>query len=179
VWCARQEDIEFILKRCKNCTLNQPATTKAPLVPIISRRVQIDLINQSPLNQFSSILKSKYNIQLERLEKRQQHVVPPWWIPPFTCIEESPEATSRRMLCIYIDGSGIDGHVGAAAVAPMLQLRNVCTKRMEYMGTSTTSTVYAAELRGFQIVLDVHATTNTPSKCTVFTDNQNQNHSGP
>jgi ribonuclease HI len=138
---------------------------------------------QSPLNQFSSILKSKYNIQLKRLEKRQQHVVPPWWIPPFTCIDETPEeavkqhdATDRRMLCIYTDGSGIDGHVSAAAVAPMLQLGDVCTKRMEYMGKSTTSTVYAAELRGielaFQIVLDVHATTNTPSKCTVFTDNQ-------
>jgi ribonuclease HI len=44
------------------------------------------------------------------------------------------------------------------------------------MGTSATSTVYAAELRGmelaFQIALDIHAKTNTPSKCTVFTDNQ-------
>jgi hypothetical protein len=41
---------------------------------------------QSPLKRFSSILESKYNIQLDRLEKRQQHIVPPWWIPPFTCI---------------------------------------------------------------------------------------------
>ncbi|OBT42250.1 hypothetical protein VE00_07769 [Pseudogymnoascus sp. WSF 3629] len=32
---------------------------------------------QSPLDQFSSILKSKYNIQLDRLEKRQRHIVPP------------------------------------------------------------------------------------------------------
>jgi hypothetical protein len=47
---------------------------------------------------------------------------------------------------------------------------------MEYMGKSTTSTVYVAELRGmelaFQRALDVHATTNTPDRCTVFTDNE-------
>jgi hypothetical protein len=45
----KREDVEFILKRCKNCTLNRPNTTKAPLVPIISgrawERVQIDLID--------------------------------------------------------------------------------------------------------------------------------------
>ena len=56
------------------------------------------------------------------------------------------------------------------------KLRGIQTKRAEYMGTSTTSTVYAAELSGmelaFQIVLDVRATTNTPGKCTIFTGNQ-------
>jgi hypothetical protein len=31
----KREDVEFILKQCKNCTLNRPNTTKAPLVPII------------------------------------------------------------------------------------------------------------------------------------------------
>ena len=44
------------------------------------------------------------------------------------------------------------------------------------MGISATPTVYAAEPRGiklaFQIALDIYATTNTPCKCTIFTDNQ-------
>jgi hypothetical protein len=34
----KRKDVEFILKRCKNCTLNRPNITKAPLVPIISGR---------------------------------------------------------------------------------------------------------------------------------------------
>jgi hypothetical protein len=109
--------------------------------------------------------------------------VPPWWTLPFTCIAESPEdaikqhdATKTGTLSIYTDGSSIDGHVGAAAIAPALQLQGCRAKRTEYMGKSTTCTVYAAELRGielaFQIALDVHAATNAPGKCTVFTDNQ-------
>jgi hypothetical protein len=61
-------------------------------------------------------------------------------------------------------------------VALALHLDNICTKRTEYISRLTTSTVYAAELRGivlaFQIALDVYAITNTPSKCVVFTDNQ-------
>ena len=138
---------------------------------------------QSPLNQFSSILERKYNLQLDRLEKRQPYIVPPWWIPPFTRIAESPElavkehdATEPATLAFYTDGSGINGHVGAAAVAPMLRLPDIRTKRMEYMGKSTTSTVYAAELKGIQlalqIALDAHAITNAPGKCTIYIDNQ-------
>jgi hypothetical protein len=61
----KREDVEFILKQCKNCTLNRPNTTKAPLVPIISRRawerVQIDLIDMchEPSGQYKWILHIK------------------------------------------------------------------------------------------------------------------------
>ena len=139
--------------------------------------------NRSPLDRLSNLLENKYNIHLDRLEMRQPHVVPPWWTPPFTRIDKSPEeaieqhqATDPRTLRIYTDGSGIDGHVRAAAVAPAVLVPGIPATRMEYMGTAATSTVYAAELRGialaFQIALDVHAKTNIPGKCTIFTDNQ-------
>ena len=138
---------------------------------------------KSPLNALSDVLRSKYDIRLDRLEKRRAHVIPPWWNPPDTHIAESPEAaiqehdnTEPDTFCIYTDRSGIDGHAGAAAVAPALQSMDIRSTRMEYMGKLTTSTVYSAELRGmkmaFQIALDVASATIAPSKCTVFTDNQ-------
>jgi hypothetical protein len=57
-----RQEVAFVIKLCKNCALNRPAATKAPLVPIISgrawERVQIDLIDMrhEPSGQFKWIL---------------------------------------------------------------------------------------------------------------------------
>lgn len=72
-WAASQQkyyginrqEVAFVLKLCKNCALNKPAATKAPLVLIITRRawerVKIDLIDtrHEPSGQFKWILHIK------------------------------------------------------------------------------------------------------------------------
>ena len=110
-------------------------------------------------------------------------MVPPWWTPPVTHIDKTAEdaikrydATDLRTLRVYTDGSGIDGHVGAATVVLDMLITDILAKRTEHIGTATTSTVYAAELRGIglglQIALNVQAKTDTPGQCIIFTDNQ-------
>jgi ribonuclease HI len=148
----------------------------------IPRRVPQALDKQSPLDRLSSILTHKHAVHLDRLETRQPHVVPPWWTTPAVRINPSAKdaiqehnATDLGTIRVYTDGSAINGHVGAAAVTLACQ-GDIARKRVEYMGPSTTSTVYAAELRGLvlalQIVLQIHESARHPGKCAIFTDNQ-------
>jgi ribonuclease HI len=112
-----------------------------------------------------------------------QHVAPPWWVPPQTNLAETSELAIKQhdaqetdALRIYTDDSGINGHVGAAAVTLSDESHPAGHKKTESMGKATTSTVYAAELKGIhlalQIALDIHTSADPCRKCDIFTDNQ-------
>ncbi|KAF1730576.1 hypothetical protein CRV24_008645 [Beauveria bassiana] len=112
----------------------------------------------SPLDRSSTILDDRFGVQLNQLENWKPHVVPPWDIR------------------IYTDGSGINGHVGAAAVAPELRLDGISARRTQYVGTWDVSTVFAAELHqldlALQAVVDVNRAGASPGRCVIFADDQ-------
>ena len=148
--------------------------------PLYDDMAASDNVFLGPLDKLSNILEQKYDVQIGRLEKRQPHVVPPWWTPPCIRISDCAEDAIKehnameQTIRLYTDGSGIDGHVGAAAV--LLQIDGTFFRRMQYMGTADVSTVYAAELKGLvlalQIILDIHTIGISPRRCAIFTDNQ-------
>ncbi|KAJ6436935.1 ebs-bah-phd domain-containing protein [Purpureocillium lavendulum] len=108
-------------------------------------------------------------------------VAPPWWQGPQTYIEDTAEGARKKHLAllrqekaalhIYTDGSGINGQIGAAAVCPTIQ-----QTRSSYMGTEDVSTVYAGELQGISLALDIaqrdRAEGYRLSKVVIYTDNQ-------
>jgi hypothetical protein len=83
-------------------------------------------------------------------------------------------ATESAALWVHTDGSGIDGHVGAAVIAPM-------GARSKYSGEENNIHGHVNHLYRISsgahrnragVLRDVHARTNSPMKCIDFTDNQ-------
>ncbi len=141
------------------------------------------------LRQRSSLerLQIRYQEQLRlpqgvKLEHKSPYIVPSWWDPPATHIADNAEKAVRthdiNALCrdrgtleIYMDGSAIGGHVGAAAVASGIAQAQKC-----YMGTDETFTVYAAELQGLVMATSLarRARHNDPDiwAVNIYSDNQ-------
>lgn len=112
------------------------------------------------------------------IETIQPYPFPPWWIPPFTIKIEIDKKTARRMhdatrhtpdtICIYTDGSGIDGHIGAAAVS----LQTACISR-RYLRTDDEHNVYIAEIAGLELATEIaRATPLSFTKCVIYMDSQ-------
>jgi ribonuclease HI len=78
---------------------------------------------------------------------------------------------SGRCLSIYTDSSGIDSETGAAAVCPIIQ-----ETRSAHMSANTISTVYAAELQGISLALQIAETYaergGKRRDIAIYTDNQ-------
>jgi len=137
--------------------------------------------NISPRRAIQKAIRDEGGFDLEKMEAITPHVVPPWWTGPETFIEESVEKAQARhqystsnepdTLHIYTDGSGINGHIGAAAVCTTInQTKNA------YMGDDSVSTVYAGELQGISLALQLAREDrdrgNARKKVLIYTDNQ-------
>jgi ribonuclease HI len=134
----------------------------------------------SPLQSIWQDIKKAGATNLQVREQIPPFVMAPWSNGPGTHIAPSDdEARSEHdainatqdAACIYTDGSSTGGHIGCAAVWP-----NKRQTESAYMGTADMSTVYAAELQGINMALDMVHTSitagNSHKKITVFADNQ-------
>jgi ribonuclease HI/exonuclease III len=136
----------------------------------------------SPLQKIRTEAQSMTERSTEPPEPIAPFVMPPWQAGPTVHIDTSDEEARARhdavlgtnAIRIYTDGSSIEGHVGASAVCPTAQ-----TTRKAYMGTDKTSTVYAAELQGIKMALDIAqeqtgtaTDRNDKRRIAIFVDNQ-------
>jgi ribonuclease HI len=135
---------------------------------------------KSPWQRVYEELRSNQVRDLSQQEPIPPFITPPWRLSPHIYIDNDAEkARSRhdrecatdKSISIYTDGSDINGEIGAAAVCPLThQTRSV------YMGTGATSTVYAAELQGIslalQIALDYADQGSRRRNINIYTDNQ-------
>jgi ribonuclease HI len=118
-------------------------------------------------------------------EAREAFIQPPWRQPPTTIIESKEKATEShqeiyqlrnldRNLLIYTDGSGYQGHIGAAAYSP--QIGSV---QSLYLGSEEAGTVYAAEMAGMEMATQLCTQLRDRSgngmrfdEVTIFSDSQ-------
>ncbi|KAL6165128.1 hypothetical protein ACJQWK_08372 [Exserohilum turcicum] len=125
-------------------------------------------------------MKDQCRQDIETQEPIPPFIIPPWRHGPKTHIDKSADKARSRhdrehekdqSLSIYTDGSGKDGEIGAAAVCPLTQ-----QTRTVHMGPGTVSTVYAAELQGISLALQITQEYvergGERRKIAIYTDNQ-------
>jgi hypothetical protein len=78
------------------------------------------------------------------------------------------QANDPNTLCIYTDGSGIAGYIGAVVYSPSTQSAD-----HEYLGRQDTTNVYAAELTAIHLAMNMAE--RSPAhflRCAVYVDSQ-------
>jgi len=115
------------------------------------------------------------------MEHIAAYIRPPWWTPKAsteisqTNKKEAAKNHQERLqqittddLTIYTDGSGYNGHIGAAIYSPTTE-----TVKEKYVGMEETHNVYAAELTAIQMATILfEEKINEYRKAYIFTDNQ-------
>jgi ribonuclease HI len=119
---------------------------------------------------------SRLGQDIEQLEVKSPYIAAPWWPVPEVTIHEEPDQaekshddivqTSYKNLLLYTDGSGINGKIGAAVIAPQIG-----AIRRAYMGAANVSTVYAAEFKGVRMAIEI-AIDIDHDRAIIFSDSQ-------
>jgi len=163
------------------CTATRMITSAEnhPIQKLISRALK----HGGPpyLSNLENLVKRFPNYIRQDMEHIAAYIRPPWWTPKAsiqisqTNKKEAAKNHQKRLqqittgdLTIYTDGSGYNGHIGAAIYSSTTE-----TVKEKYVGTEETHNVYAAELTAIQMATILfEEKINVYRKAYIFTDNQ-------
>ena len=137
----------------------------------LSRR----LTHMSPLEYIYQTFPQHSDMPIETIHPFPK---PLWWSPSIQVIIANNKKEAKKYhdemihepttICFYTDGSGIDGHIGAAAHCPQTS-----GTKQQYLGTDSAQNVYVAELYAIKLAIDM-ALASPPQhrKCIIYADSQ-------
>jgi hypothetical protein len=129
--------------------------------PNTAQPTAADKTRVSHANSWEKVHKDMKSKQIQSVKTQEQIpcFITPWRQGPTTHIDATAERARARhdrehakadSLSIYTDGSGIEDEIGSAELCPLTQ-----QVRSIHMGPDTESTVYAAELQGISLALQI------------------------
>ena len=117
------------------------------------------------------------------MEVIRPYIRPPWWRPPMTLRIDPTKEDAKKYheftireheasldtLCIYTDGSGINGYVGAAATCPKIR-----ETKHYHLGSDKEHDVFAAELKAMCLALQILnlGSQSAITQCIIYSDSQ-------
>jgi ribonuclease HI len=155
IW-KHNADVIARLSSCRDIAKTAGYEPREPVPVVIDKNYRA---HKSPWQKAYEELRSKRVRDLDKQEPIPPFITSPWRRGPHTYIDgdadkardrHDRECATDKSLSIYTDGSGIEGEIGSAAVCPLTQ-----QTLSVYMGSDTLSTVYAAELQGISLALQI------------------------
>jgi len=155
----------------RSITRFQTLPQKHPINPCIKRAATtISVSFTSPLEYLTTTFPEYMSTTLETIHPFPK---PPWWQPTahIDLSSNKKEAKQRHdqtardpsTICIYTDGSGIEGEIGAAAYCP-----TTSEIRQQYLGKDSSQNVYVAELFAVKLAIDiVHESPTKYDNCII------------
>jgi len=112
------------------------------------------------------------------IETIKPYPLPPWWSPPYETEIQGDKKSAKlkhnathhdeNTLTIYTDGSGIEGHVGAAAYSP-----KTSQTHQQYLESDEGHNIYSAEVTAFELAAGIALDSPLSyAKCVIYADSQ-------
>ena len=124
---------------------------------------KVDLLGPPHTSNLGNLVKHYPEYMQPGMEHIAAYVRPPWWKSQATTTisrahkDVAAKTHLQRLrqipaqdLIVYTDGSGHNGHIGAAIYSPTTSVTGGA-----YLGTDDTHNVYAAELTAIQMALTI------------------------